>query len=104
MESGTANLPGSPINKRINLAEAFTWPLFTISINPEVRISGLTAVALAEAVFNVSFFEIEETSFTWAMARHGQSQNSIGKRGFMNHQKSDPGLNYCRCLFLKKVT
>jgi len=36
-----ANLPGSPMYNLINRAEAFTWPLFTMSIKPEVKISGL---------------------------------------------------------------
>jgi hypothetical protein len=33
-----ANLPGSTVYKRKNLAEAFTWPLFTMSMKPEVSI------------------------------------------------------------------
>lgn len=83
MESGIANparpldgLPGSPMNKRINLAEAFTWPLLMISIKPEVKISGLY-VCLEEIV---SFLIAEETSC--AMTRQGHNQNNIGKRGF----------------------
>jgi hypothetical protein len=38
--------------KRINLALAFTWPLFIISIKPEVKISGEYFIEV-ESVFIV---------------------------------------------------
>ena len=43
---GIENLPGSPMYNFIKRALAFTWPLFIMSIKPEVKISGLMDLGL----------------------------------------------------------
>ena len=60
--SGMENLPGSPMLKRINLAEALTWPLFITSMKPEVKISGVV-------VFVPTGFVIFDCKESWH--KHG---------------------------------